>query len=964
MKPRSTLLPSQCIPIFRVLAGSAVMAIGLMVALAEGPEASPKTKPLSVAVIAKETGAPIASARVSLREAEGERGEKETDANGVAVLDVTVEKFEYASIRVEFDGHVPMTIAWRSSEGQTPPEAITIPLEKGTVIGGTVKDSEGQPVSDVKVLLLVPVDDKTGVYPSIWDYQVKTDEAGKWSCDVMPADLGDVWIKLSHPDYVSDSTYGQTAKHSIDELRAQTAVAVMQKGLSLRGRIVDSNGKPIQSARVSQGSDRFGTDYPSADSDQDGYFEFPCTPPGKTILTVSAMDHSPELLEVEVSEGMKDLLITLGPGKTIKGRVTDTKGMPLKDVMIAADTWRGSRSLDLETRTDAEGRFIINHAPSDAVLFDILHKGYMSVRNRSLQASDTEYEIILPPLLSVSGTVTDADTGKPVPEFRVITGIQFGEEGGRRSWQPGEAIIGKEGAFSKQFSYPYPAHLLKVEAEGYMPEISRPIKSDEGDVNLAFALHKGTGISGTVTDAANKPVSDATVCMLTAGSSPQFRDGRFIDMSDVVYRKTGEKGAFSFPPQTEDYLLAVESDSGWAEVERASFEKSPVIALVPWARIEGDVRIGSKPAANATVSLWFERVYDPSKPMLSLTYSSKSDESGHFVVERVVPGVVRIGRQVPVGERSWSTTCVIALDVKPGETTKVTIGGSGRPVIGKVAAPESYTKPIDWPIGNSTLMTQPVKPTLPENWKSLSDEERRAWYTEWQKSPEFVDSRIKQRSFAVQYQPDGSFRIDDVTSGTYQLNCNFAEEPDGKQFGRGETIGTLSKEVTIPEMEGGRSDEPLDLGTLEVTIVTTLEVGKPVPALETVTLDGKPLKLADFKGKFVLLDFWATWCGPCRAELPHVKSAYEKFGKQDNFVMIGLSLDEDTKEPIAYCKENGCEWIQGFLGEWKKTDIPSQFGVRGIPSTFLIGPDGNLVAKNMRGESIVQAIESALGQAK
>ena len=76
-----------------------------------------------------------------------------------------------------------------------------------------------------------------------------------------------------------------------------------------------------------------------------------------------------------------------------------------------------------------------------------------------------------------------------------------------------------------------------------------------------------------------------------------------------------------------------------------------------------------------------------------------------------------------------------------------------------------------------------------------------------------------------------------------------------------------------------------------------------------------PLKLLDFRGKYVLLDFWATWCGPCLGETPYLKAVYDTYGGDERFVMISLRLDKDVEAPQKYVQENGMEWIQGFLGE-------------------------------------------------
>lgn len=110
----------------------------------------------------------------------------------------------------------------------------------------------------------------------------------------------------------------------------------------------------------------------------------------------------------------------------------------------------------------------------------------------------------------------------------------------------------------------------------------------------------------------------------------------------------------------------------------------------------------------------------------------------------------------------------------------------------------------------------------------------------------------------------------------------------------------------------------------------------------------------------MLIDFWATWCGPCVAELPHLKETYDAFAADERFVMIGLSLDHHAADLKKFIREKGVPWKQGALGDRAKTPLPSDYGVEGIPSVFLIDPEGKIIAKDLRGPAIRSAVARAL----
>jgi thiol-disulfide isomerase/thioredoxin len=175
----------------------------------------------------------------------------------------------------------------------------------------------------------------------------------------------------------------------------------------------------------------------------------------------------------------------------------------------------------------------------------------------------------------------------------------------------------------------------------------------------------------------------------------------------------------------------------------------------------------------------------------------------------------------------------------------------------------------------------------------------------------------------------------------------------------------VSREVTIAAAPNSSNPEALDLGTRELTLTSAkplkvLSIGDLAPDFRLTTLDGKPLSLKSYRGKYVLLDFWATWCAPCRQELPHLKELHKKFGTDKRFELVSLSLDNERTAPRDFAKKEGIPWVQGFLGKTVDSAVTADYGVTGIPAIFLIGPDGRIVAKDLRGTAAAEAVATAL----
>ncbi len=141
-------------------------------------------------------------------------------------------------------------------------------------------------------------------------------------------------------------------------------------------------------------------------------------------------------------------------------------------------------------------------------------------------------------------------------------------------------------------------------------------------------------------------------------------------------------------------------------------------------------------------------------------------------------------------------------------------------------------------------------------------------------------------------------------------------------------------------------------------------LGKPAPLFYESAVNGWSQSLAKYKGKVVLLDFWATWCGPCVKEMPNVKKIYEKFKGKD-FVIIGISLDTERKKLRNYIREKKISWPIVFDGRGWKNKVAQKYEVHAIPFTVLIDRKGIVRQVGLRGDSLERAVSRMLsGQSK
>ena len=482
---------------------------------------------------------------------------------------------------------------------------------------------------------------------------------------------------------------------------------------------------------------------------------------------------------------------------------------------------------------------------------------------------------------------------------------------------------------------------------------------------LALALlaaDAGASVEGVVTAADGKPAANVAVLLVEPDDGPDIVNGHVEDLYGADLSSTDAAGKFVFNAAPAGaYRLIALGESGYGESAVAhAGDAVPSVSLSPWATVEGTATVGGKPCPGAAISGGINQPLAEIWHIVPAAYhwiDVRADAEGKFKLDRLKPGRWGVQQGIPfhAGGRPYPSHGVHA-DVAAGQTATVRIGGEGRTLVGRVELP-----PLD-PPAVATLAflqndwgTTARPPATYGEVQAMTRSQREALarteaFQEYARQTQAALDRRCFRAFTV--QPDGTFRIDDVPPGDYPHLYVEVRQP-----GDGGANLEVERSVVVTPSTG---DEPLDVGTLPLQAVVNLAVGDLVPDVSFKTVDGEDRKLSDFRGRFVLLDAWATWCGPCVGETPHVKAVQDNFGTRDDFAVVGLSMDDAPDAPRDYARAKGLTWTNGFIGKWGATDVSDRLGVGGIPDIRLIGPDGRLVAKGLRGEEIRAAVEKAL----
>jgi len=841
--------------------------------------------------------------------------------------------------------------------------------------GGRVVNEQGDPIKGVKVQTMYRLRGSMG----LWGKEVMTDEHGRWKRR-LPKDLSNLNIGLLHPEYIKQPWQ----RPSSVELLNGTNVTAMKRGLWLRGIIKNQQGKPIENALVDTGGSGGMTPYGEVIENcttprtlADGSFSVGGLAAGSIDIVVSAVGYAPRFVSVEIEAGLDPIEVSLKCGETYRGQVVDIDGNPIEAVKIDVDEWRignKRKTITRITETDSQGFFRIENLPEEGKLeFDFGKRGsgFKSFSKRMPDDLSQVDTIVIYKTPVFTGKVIDAETEEPVTTFKVVNGVKWKSTDESFLWSRRykKQINSEDGAFSETWSgyavsYPFDGDCcLKIEAEGYLPEMAPPIKLGEKYEPFVIRLTKADPWKGTVFGPMGNPANKAEVGWVGPGRKAFIQDGKFdrrgfVHQAEIIVR-TDENGQFELNPTREQGLIVVVHSTGYAHVESSDFDNGSQIRLTPWAKIEGTIVSSDKDNREFLVAVTpIMSSEDYKSQLISWQFEQISVSGRHFVIDYVPSIPLHVGQIV-----RWEHSSPVYLKPQAGETYKVQIGCKGRTVNGKIIhpIPERARETGEAGMSNPRRLhavayrIEPVS-KMPDEIENML---QASFLWLWRDAENVYErSKTFEKRLLPTIEDDGNFRFDNIPPGKYELVVNYhAPLGENVSCGRGvlETVAITKFSVDTDDTES------VQLSDVIMRLLTYPKVGDPAPLFEAESFDGKTVRLEDFWGKVVLLDFWATWCRPCVDEMPEIQDIYNTFAADEQFVMIGMSVDWELDKAKKFVEEKGLNWPQVCLGDMSKSIVVKQYEIGGIPSTILIGPDGKITAKNLVAEQLKLAIAKALG---
>ncbi len=436
-------------------------------------------------------------------------------------------------------------------------------------------------------------------------------------------------------------------------------------------------------------------------------------------------------------------------------------------------------------------------------------------------------------------------------------------------------------------------------------------------------------IVGTLQSIDRQPISGATVVIAheldgtiycSGGTAVEPVERRAVDLPGVFAPKgltvaksqTNEKGEFTFEGLADGAytLVAVHPTRGCTIVPnvKPATEKSAITLNPPTmleARLDG----------FAFDPKWHYVNLEPDEPIANLAIELRMEQKDTTNIFSTSPIPAIRDWSLIVWGRNSSRSYTVPLvrrrvpSLNTGAINKLTIDlASGTSVTGRVTDSAGHSLPdvavLAHPSGN----------------------------------PQYVHGAFT--------DADGRYTITGLDRGPHQLEAVRHQLRSEIGCGEGPYDVASAKAIQIPLANGADADIRID------ALVPRLKAGDLAPGFSGTTVDGKTVNLSDYRGKIVLLDFWATWCRTCLADLKYIAALQKELAPQNNFAVISISLDKDPHAVSRFLERQKMPWPQLVLGPADRNPIALKYNVTSTPTTILIDRNGKVAAQHIPGESL------------
>jgi len=835
--------------------------------------------------------------------------------DGLVTIGVEAQKEDYCTLAKSWSNY------GSSAFGRVPiinlPQSHVLEMVRASALGGIVQDSEGKPLVEAEVHINLHLEEPSGNIHV--NHAVRTDSEGCWRIDGIPDEVERFSLQIKHPDYGGDNGRNrQISGDALANVMALKHIETLDKGLMITGKVLDENEQPIAGATALLSIRSYSPIY--ALTDASGVFRLACSSDRSAYretpaIIVEAPGCAPLRQNIEIQPKPEPLEFRLTGGRSIACRVLDVKGQPLAGAWTVIEPLPNNRDYSIWLKdTDDLGRFQIPNVPENDVKLTVGKSGHITIRDHILSASDDEVVITMKRAMLVHGTVTDAETGKPIPNFEIAEAYVTGTR--MRTSNP---TAFADGTYEVNFDEArIETRQLHVTAVGYEPVVSDKINIDEGERKIDFKLRRSdsfndttagrpreqirpTGprrIAGTVRDEEGKPVPDAVVITCPRRGAETVTDAKGTFTLRLM--RAGSMGSMLREQTT--YLLVRHKERNLATAMMLDLSVSTInIELTGGAILSGKVvDVEGKGISNAELSLtfWMQNTGYRSREVTEI------DESGNYEI-RAVPS----GHRYSVNARADGYgDKYVQVDTGNAENKRLQV----EPLVLSVAnlsASGIVVDDLDRPVSGIRIYA----------------------YGNGQPSREtFTDS-------------EGQFTIENVCLGPLNIQANSQGRAPRRLHGRAQAEGgDINIKIMVYEMDERGRRVPTQPPSL---------VGKPLPDLKELGIDALP-------DGSILVCFWDMQQRPSRRCLTQLAGQARQL-EDKGVTIIAVQASKLEQEALnQWIKKYNIPFSSGMVRHDEKK-ARFNWGVKSLPWLILTNSRHLVIDASFSLSELDERIEAA-----